>query len=138
MMRRLAIVLSGVALLSGTFLAGFRMAAAMQEPRNPLRLTGVDWGTFAFREKQLYLSGFLAGAAAEQVRALADTRRGPPDSAAVSSRAIDQLRQAKQLRFSYAPAVYAAQIDDFYWWKDHTSIAIVDVVIATNTRMKSE
>ncbi|HEX6535733.1 MAG TPA: hypothetical protein VF041_14140 [Gemmatimonadaceae bacterium] len=136
--RTLAACSALVMLLGGGFAAGYGygVANAMQPRRHPALLTGADWATFGFREKELYLSGFIAGAAAEQVRALATARTGAPDSAALASGAIEALHEAKQLYFSYAPSVYSAQIDDFYWWVNHADTPIVDVMITINRQMK--
>lgn len=125
-----------MSLAAGGFAAGYRVASATPQPRHPALLTGADWARFGFREKELYLSGFIAGAGAEQARALAAERGGAVDSSAVSSGAIEMLHAAKQLRYSYAPSVYSAQIDDFYWWKNHTDTPIVDVMITINRQMK--
>ncbi|HEU4642309.1 MAG TPA: hypothetical protein VFS44_07615 [Gemmatimonadaceae bacterium] len=125
-----------LALTAGGFTAGYRAGSASRQPRHPALLTGADWGTFGFREKELYLSGFIAGAGAEQARALAAARGDTADSGAVSSGAIAALHAARQLRYSYAPSVYSAQIDDFYWWENHTDTPIVDVMIAINRQMK--
>lgn len=127
----------GIALAGLGFLAGYHVAGAT-EPRRPTMLTGQDWAGFGFREKELYLSGFLAGAGAEQTRALATASGTAPDSSAISSAAIERLHAAKQLRYSYAPSVYSAQIDDFYWWRNHVDVPIVDVMITINRQMKGE
>ena len=120
------------------FDAGRREAAATRQPQDPALLTGADWATYGPRERDAYLSGFIAGAAAEQVRALATTAGGSADSSAVSSGAIARLRSGKQLRFSYAPSVYEAQIDDFYWWVNHRALPIVDVMITINGQLKDQ
>jgi len=130
--------LAAVAALVLSFEGGARVARAMQGPRDPTRLTGADWMAFGAREKDAYLSGFIAGAAAEQARAAAAAAGDTADSSAVSLAAIGRLRDGRRLRFSYAPSVYAAQIDDFYWWVDHRDAAIVDVMITINHRMKDQ
>jgi hypothetical protein len=124
--------------LGATFGPGLRSASARQQPRHPALLTGADWTRFGSREKQLYLSGFIAGAAAERVRSMAAPRAADSasvDSAAVSSAAIERLRAAKQLPYPYAPSVYSAQLDDFYWWVNHADTPIVDAMITINRQM---
>lgn len=116
---------------------GAHAAALSQEPRHPTMLTGADWTAFGSREKQAYLSGFIAGAAAEQMRAMASSGT-TVDSAAVSSGAIARVKTSKGLHFPYAPSVYSAQIDDFYWWTDHRDVPIVDVMISTNRQMLAQ
>ena len=80
----------------------------------PTHLGGAYWKQLSAGEKQAYLAGFLAGAAAEQARAAA--------------RPIDTLRAHDALRYRFAPHVYAAQLDDFYWWQDRVSVPIVDAM----------
>jgi hypothetical protein len=98
----------------------------------PTRLDGAYWKGLTAGEKQAYLTGFLSGAAAEQARAAAQALHRETDSMAISSAAADSLRAHAALRYRYAPHVYAAQIDDFYWWQDRVSVPIVDAMIAIN------
>jgi hypothetical protein len=125
-----------VLVVCAAFLAGHGVARATQEPRHPALLTGADWAAFGSRGKEAYLTGFIAGAAAEQVRANAATSGQSSDSSAVSTGAVAKLLAARDLRFSYAPSVYAAQLDDFYWWENHRAVPIVDAMISINRRMK--
>jgi hypothetical protein len=117
------------------FAAGASVANARQDPRHPTLLTGADWKGYGSREKQAYLSGFIAGSAAEQVFVVAAAPGTPVDSAAVSSAAIAKLKAVKQLHFPYSPSVYTVQLDDFYWWTNHLGTPIVDVMISTNRQM---
>jgi hypothetical protein len=118
------------------FLAGHRGARAAPEPPHPALLTGADWAALGSQGKEAYLKGFIAGAAAEQVRANAADSGRLNDSSAVSSAAVAKLLAAGDLRFSYAPSVYAAQLDDYYWWANHGTVPIVDAMIGINKRMK--
>ena len=70
--------------------------------------TGEWWIRLPPSEKELWLEGFLAGAGI--------------DSTA--------LRPAE--RFRFAPTVYAAQLDDFYWWSNHRSTPVVDALRTIN------
>jgi hypothetical protein len=98
----------------------------------PTHLDGAYWKGLSAGEKQAYLAGFLAGAAAEQARAAAREVHRESDSIAISSAAMDTLRAHDALRYRFAPHVYAAQIDDFYWWQDRVSVPLVDAMIAIN------
>jgi hypothetical protein len=118
------------------FLAAHWGARGSQEPRHPALLTGADWAALGSQGKEAYLKGFIAGAAAEQVRANAADSGRLNDSSAVSSAAVAKLLAAGDLRFSYAPSVYAAQLDDYYWWANHGTVPIVDAMIGINKRMK--
>jgi hypothetical protein len=134
-----SVALTACAMVLGTGLAVSSRAAP--EPRHPVQWTGAEWAALSGREKALYLSGFIAGAATAQARAAqAAPRRAPAspsgDSSARASATIAQLRRVGQLEYSYAASVYAAQIDDFYWWEDHRAWPIVDVMDTINRRMK--
>jgi len=136
-MRRSAVGLTGgLICVLGAFAAGRQGRDAAMQPRHAALLNGADWAAYGPREKEAYLSGFIAGAGAEQARALAALAGDSLDSSAVSSSAITRLKDGKQLRFSYAPSVYAAQVDDFYWWVDHRAVPIVDVMVTINRQMR--
>jgi hypothetical protein len=109
-------------------------SSAQMSPHATLR-AGAYWAQLTPESKQVYLTGFIAGAAAEQVRAAADAAGRSADSAAVSSSAIGQLRTARALHFRFAPPVYSAQVDDFYWWVNHAETPIVDAMIFFNREM---
>ena len=98
-------------------------------------LTGEYWSRLTPAERQAYLSGFVAGAAAEQVRGEATAAGRGDDSAAVSSGAVSALRERRALRFPFAPSVYSAQVDDFYWWSNHRDTPIVDAMVFFNGEM---
>jgi hypothetical protein len=97
----------------------------------PGQLAGRDWQKFGPREKEAYLAGFIAGAAAIRSGA------GAASTDTMPSRAIDVMRAAKELPFPYSVSVYASQIDDFYWWQNHLDIPIVDVMARTNLQLRS-
>ena len=128
----------GIGLASGTATLAahsVRAQGAEQPARHPTMLTGTDWAAFGPKEKEAYLSGFLAGAALEQARAVTATA-GQSDSGAAASDAITALRRAHALRFPYAPSVYAAQLDDYYWWANHSDTPIVDVMVSIDHQMR--
>lgn len=109
-------------------------AAARAEPHATLQ-AGAYWAKLSPAEREAYLTGFLAGAAAEQVRARAEQAGRGDDSAAVSSTTIDALRGQRALHYRFAPHVYSVQIDDFYWNRDHAATPIVDAMIFFNREM---
>lgn len=104
------------------------------EPHATLQ-AGAYWSKLSPAERQVYLTGFLAGAAAEQARARAEQAGRAGDSAAVSSGAIDALRNSRALHFRFAPHVYSAQVDDFYTKSDRAATPIVDALIFFNGEM---
>jgi hypothetical protein len=97
----------------------------------PSQLAGRDWQKFGPKEKEAYLAGFIAGAAAVHGSA------GGMSTDTMPSKAIDVMRAAKELPFPYSVSVYASQIDDFYWWQNHLDIPIVDVMARTNLQLRS-
>lgn len=111
------------------------IAGAVQQPRHSLLLTGEDWRSWSLKEKERYLNGFLAGAAAEQARASAVRAGDATDSSVISSRAAWTLHENASLQFRFAPAVYEVQLDDFYWWTNHRDIPILDAMITINRAM---
>jgi hypothetical protein len=125
---------AGTLALTVGFAAGFA-GARQQRPLHPALLTGIFWGQLPPREKQAYLTGFIAGAAAEQARSVATAEGRSRDSIAVSSNAIARMREERTLHFRFAVPVYAAQLDDFYWWQNHAEVPIVDAMIYFNGEM---
>jgi len=106
-------------------------AARATREQEPAQLAGRDWQKFGSKEKDAYVAGFIAGAAAV---------RGSTAEASVDttpSRTIDAMRAAKLLPFPYSVSVYASQIDDYYWWENHLSVPIVDAMARTNVQLRS-
>ena len=101
-------------------------ARAAQEPRRWVMLDGRDWTQFAPPQKQAYVAGFLAGAAAAAT--------SNPDTAAIRS-TVDSLYLARELRFSLGHMVYATQLDEFYWWDNHIPIPLYLALSSINQRM---
>jgi hypothetical protein len=89
-------------------------------------LDGRDWTQFAPQQKQAYVAGFLAGAAAAAA--------SNADTAAVRS-TVDSLHQAGKLRFPLGHMVYATQLDEFYWWDNHIPIPLYLALASINQRM---
>jgi hypothetical protein len=121
--RAASIAVAGAALLGAGIAADARAA---QEPRRWVMLDGRDWTQFAPQQKQAYVAGFLAGAAAAAT--------SNPDTAAVRS-TVDSLYQAGKLRFPLGHMVYATQLDEFYWWDNHIPIPLYLALASINQRM---
>ncbi|HEU4564328.1 MAG TPA: hypothetical protein VFS05_06760 [Gemmatimonadaceae bacterium] len=135
--RRWRLGAAGLALAAGAFAAGAgaaRVPAAQGAPHAALR-TGEFWATLSPREKQLWLAGFIAGAAAEQARAEARAAGTERDSLAVSSGTVARLLRARALRYRFATPVYSSQLDDYYWWDNHVPTPLVDAMIRINDDM---
>jgi hypothetical protein len=130
------IIVLAAALLAASTAAASRDGGVGSTPA-PL-LTGEYWMRLTPAERQIYLNGFLAGAAAEQARAVAAAAGREADSVAVSSGAVVALRAAGTLHFPFAASVYSAQVDDFYWWTNHADTPIVDAMIFFNRQMLAQ
>ena len=113
-------------LLAAGLVAGATLRAS-QEPRRWVALDGRDWTQFAPKEKQAYVSGFLAGAA----NAAANT----PDTA-VLRRTVDSLYRAGALQFPFGHMVYATQLDEFYWWDNHVPVPLYIALSSINQRLR--
>jgi hypothetical protein len=120
--RAAAMAVAGAALLG----AGLTDARAAQEPRRWVMLDGRDWTQFAPQQKQAYVAGFLAGAAAAAT--------SNPDTAVIRA-TVDSLYQAGGLRFPLGHMVYATQLDEFYWWDNHIPIPLYLALSSINQRM---
>ena len=124
--RRAAVLaVAGAALLGGSLVAGARAA---QEPRRWVALDGRDWVQFAPKEKQAYVAGFLAGAAAAASNS--DT--------AVIRTTVDSLHRAGALQFPFGHMVYANQLDEFYWWDNHIPIPLYLALSSINQRLRQQ
>jgi hypothetical protein len=112
--------------------AGSAFAArawSRQEPEpHWLQVNGNDWQRMEPDARLAYIEGFLAGAAVSQ----AATRAR--DSAAVRAR-LEELSLNGRLRFPYGANVYAARINDYYWWKNHLPLPTWYAFLEVNTTL---
>ncbi len=79
--------------------------------------------------KQAYLAGFLTGSALQQAGGA-----GSRDSASLFE-TLDSLRRGG-FQFPYAPNVYAARINDYYWWQNHRPLPIWYALREVNRDLK--
>jgi hypothetical protein len=121
--------LLGIAGLAAVaILAGGRSSRAAQDP-HWLGISGEEWRQWSPEARRAYLAGFLAGGAVGEA-----LNAGPADSAAMVGR-LDSLRRAG-FRFPYAPQVYEARIQDFFWWEDHRPAPIWYALWEVNNDLK--
>ena len=111
-------------LLAIVLVVGVRAA---QEPRRWTAVDGRDWAGFAPREKQAYVVGFLAGAAAAGVKS-SDT--------AVTRTSVEALSQGGGLQFPFGPMVYVTQLDEFYWWDNQVRTPVYLALLSINQRLR--
>ena len=126
--RRLAAAaLLGLALVAG---AGADRRASGQPAGAVLALDGHGWRALAEGEKLALLSGFLIGEALEHAMARAPGGEPPPPEA------LEALRREGQLRFPYAPAVYKARLEDFYFYQDRLAVPLYRALFQINEQLR--
>jgi len=94
-----------------------------------LQADGEHWRRFSPEAKVAYAEGFLTGGALAQATVLGET-----DPAALR-RTLDSLGRGG-LRFVYAPNVYTARVDDYYWWENQRSKPIWHAFEEVNNDLK--
>ena len=99
------------------------------------------WQGLSAKDKDAYVRTFLAGVRSAQVREIAVAEHRMADSAVVPGEvetAIgDSLRASHAVRFPFAATVYVAQLDDFYWWRDHAAVPVGDALNRINAQMEA-
>jgi len=91
-----------IALLAGGLGLTLSLGAS-QEPRRWVALDGRDWTQFSPKEKQAYVSGFLAGSAGGGAGAAQDT--------AFVRQTVDSLFRSGALQFPFGHMGYVTQLD---------------------------
>ena len=125
--RRLAAAaLLGLALV---VIAGPARQASGQPAGGVLALDGHAWRALAEGEKLALLSGFLIGGALEHAVRGAPGEPPPPE-------ALEALRREGQLRFPYAPAVYKARLEDFYFYQDRLAVPLYRALLQINEQLR--
>jgi hypothetical protein len=79
---------------------------------SPWELTGHDWKAMTESQKMAFLAGVIAGATATRARA------EPGAADADMNAVVQELRRGGQLPLQYAPNVYKARVEDFYFYTD--------------------
>lgn len=94
-------------------------SAAAQPTRTPWELDGRDWKAMSESQKMAFLGGVIAGAAFTRI--LADSPAGDAEMGGPGR----ELRRTGRLPFQYAPSVYKARVEDFYFYTDRLPTPIV-------------
>lgn len=99
-------------------------------PRNvslatdPIFFTGNEWDQFTGEERDAFLQGFIAGAAAHQ----AWNEKGSAAGRAVAARAA-LLKRRSALTIPYRENVYRAHLDDWFFYKDRRRQTLIEVIV---------
>ena len=125
--RRTALVGAAVACLLAVAATG---PVGAQPSLGPLALDGHAWRGLSEGEKLALLTGFLLGGAFEQAAGLA------PEPGAVAPETVEAMRRAGRFRFSYAPTVYKARLEDFYFYEDRLPTPLYRALFLINEEIR--
>ena len=117
--------LAGAALLLALTL-GTGAPAGAQAPKGLAAYDGHAWRALSEGEKLAFLTGFLIGGALERGLGTA------PADTAPDPEALEAMRRAGRLRFPYAPAVYKARLEDFYFYQGRLDTPLYQALLLIN------
>lgn len=124
---RLLALVAGLALALGTRRAPADAPAAQLS--DPLTLTGHDWSRLSPEERNAYLIGFIAGAAAQQASPTGTTPGTAPTSGRDVARRAVALKRSGSLTFPYRENVYRSHLDDYFFYQDRRTEALIQVLV---------
>jgi hypothetical protein len=62
----------------------------------------------------------------------------PPSAEAPAPEALEALRRQSRLRFSFAPNVYKARLEDFYFYEDRLSVPFYRALLLINEQIQQD
>ena len=105
-------------------------AVRAQPTESILGQDGRAWRALSEGEKLAFLTGFLIGGGFEHALGLSPGQEGPdPD-------AVERLRREGRLRFPFAPAVYKARLEDFYFYQDRLTVPLYRALFLINEQIR--
>lgn len=115
------------------------LGGAEQEagPRRPYALTldGHRWAELGAQERLAFLNGFLSGAAAAQAVEAAGGPMNPLDRQAAR---LAEPELGGRLHFRFAPTVYLARLEDYYFYRNRRDRPVAAALIEINHRLLTE
>lgn len=117
-----ALVLALALVLVGT--------ARGQPAKSFLSYDGHSWRGLTEGEKVALLTGFLLGGAFEQGMGLSPGQELP------RLEALETMRREGRLRFPFAPTVYKARLEDFYFYQDRLSVPLYEALFLINEEIR--
>lgn len=119
------------------FLTFARPGAGQESPRRAygLEVDGHRWVEFGPEAQLAFLQGFLSGAAAAQAIEGAGGPRGQLDSLTAE---LAGLGVAQRLHFRFAPTVYHARLQDYYFYRDRRDRLVAAALLELNHRLLTE
>lgn len=117
-------------LVGALLLASAGDPARAQPTPSLLEQDGRAWRALSEGEKLAFLTGFLIGDGLEQTLGPAPGPEGPePD-------ALDRLKREGRLRFPFAPTVYKARLEDFYFYQDRLTVPLYRALFLINEHLR--
>ena len=107
---------------------GVAVAAGAQPAASFLAFDGHSWRGLSEAEKLALLTGFLIGAALE--RGLAGDQSLP------SPETLEAMRREGRARFPFAPTVYKARLEDFYFYQDRLGVPLYRALVLINEQIR--
>lgn len=105
-------------------------APGSETPRSFLAYDGHAWRGLTEGEKLALLTGFLMGGAFEHGMSLSPGQAGPvPET-------LETMRREGQIRFPFAPAVYKARLEDFYFYQDRLPVPLYRALFLINEQIR--
>jgi hypothetical protein len=118
-------------LAAGAGVAGGALALGAAPPQTPVSLTGYDWARFGPDEREAYLAGFIAGAAAHQATG------GRTLSGVRAAAAAVRLKRTGALDFPFGSNVYRSHLDDYYHFRNRRSETLIQTIVELNSQLRS-
>ena len=101
-----------------------------EQAKSLLSYDGHSWRALTEGEKVALLTGFLIGGAFEQGMNL------PPGGEMARPETLETMRREGRLRFPFAPAVYKARLEDFYFYQDRLSVPLSEALFLINEEIR--
>lgn len=91
---------------------------------------GHAWRSLTEGEKLAFLTGFLVGGALEHGMSLSSGQTLlPPET-------LEAMRREGRIRFPFAPAVYKARLEDFYFYQDRLPVPLYRAIFLINEQIR--
>ncbi|HLJ62207.1 MAG TPA: hypothetical protein VKZ50_21000 [bacterium] len=106
------------------------LAAAVEDPHG-IGYDGHDWKRMSEPERYAYVSGFLAGAIAQE----AIERHQAKQSVAIDS-VVQELLRTHASTFPFGANAYTSDLSDYYFYTNNLPTKIYRALIDENTEMR--
>ena len=101
-----------------------------QPSKSFLAYDGHAWRALGEAEKLALLTGFLIGTAVERGLAASSGETAP------APEALEAMRRGGRGRFPYAPSVYKARLEDFYFYQDRLDTPLYQALLLIDEQIR--